>query len=134
MGKWTEAALRMRPYIEKAVKSLPDEEAQEVPTLFTSWKVDYEYVLDERIECNGLLYKCVQAHTSQEDWTPDATPALWVRIWVEEWPEWVQPIGAVDAYAAGAKVAHNGQRWISTVDANVWEPGVYGWEPANSEN
>ena len=59
MGKWTEAALRMRPYIEKAVKSLPDEEAQEAPTLFTSWKVDYEYMLDERIEYNGLLYKCV---------------------------------------------------------------------------
>ena len=52
----------------------------------------------------------------------------WRMAWV------VQPIGAVDAYAAGAKVAHNGQRWISTVDANVWEPGVYGWEPANSEN
>lgn len=133
MGKWTEAALRMRPYIEKAVKSLPDEEAQEVPTLFTPWKVGYEYVLDERIEYNGLLYKCVQAHMSQESWTPDVTPALWVRVWVEEWPEWVQPIGAADAYAAGAKVAHNGQRWVSTVDANVWEPGVYGWESVNTE-
>ena len=59
--------------------------------------------------------------------TPDATPALWVVVTVEEWPEWVQPTGAQDAYAKDAKVTHNEERWISDVDSNVWEPGVYGW-------
>jgi hypothetical protein len=42
-------------------------------------------------------------------------------------PDWVQPLGATDAYAAGAQVRHNGTIWTSTVDGNVWEPGVYGW-------
>ena len=46
----------------------------------------------------------------------------------EEWPEWSQPIGAHDAYAAGDKVSHNSKHWVSNVNANVWEPGVYGWD------
>lgn len=46
----------------------------------------------------------------------------------EEYPEWVQPTGGHDAYALGAIITYNGQTWISIVDANVWEPGVYGWE------
>lgn len=45
----------------------------------------------------------------------------------EEWPAWSQPVGAHDAYSSGAKVSHNGKHWISSVDNNVWEPGVYGW-------
>ena len=72
--------------------------------------------------------KCVQAHTSQAGWTPDATPALQVVVSIDEYPEWVQPTGAQDAYAKGSKVTHNGKKWISSYDANVWEPGVYGWE------
>ena len=79
------------------------------------------------MQYNGVLYKCVQAHTSQANWTPDATPALWVVISLEEWPEWMQPTGAHDAYAEGAKVSHGGKRWYSTIPANVYEPGVYGW-------
>lgn len=55
---------------------------------------------------------------------------MWTRIGnpLEEFPEWVQPIGAHDAYEAGPKVSHNGKKWVSTAPANVWEPGVYGWE------
>lgn len=53
-------------------------------------------------------------------WTPVSDPA-------EEWPEWSQPVGAHDAYSKDAKVSHNGKHWTSTVDSNVWEPGVYGW-------
>ena len=77
----------------------------------------------------GLLYRCVQAHTSQATWTPEDAPSLWTRIAdpAQEWPEWIQPTGAHNAYAKGAKVSHNGKRWISDVDANTWEPGVYGW-------
>lgn len=122
-----ENALKMRPYIEKAAASLSDAEALEVPTLFPAWAVGTAYTLDERIEYGGTLYRCVQGHTSQEDWTPPATPALWVVVSLEEWPDWVQPTGVHDAYAAGAKVSHNGKRWTSDVDGNVWEPGVYGW-------
>lgn len=79
---------------------------------------------------NGTLYKCVQAHTSQADWTPDAAVSLWSKTSdpAEEWPEWSQPVGAHDAYALGAKVSHNGKHWTSTTANNVWEPGVYGWE------
>lgn len=77
----------------------------------------------------GLLYRCVQAHTSQATWTPEDAPSLWTRIAdpAQEWPEWIQPTGAHNAYAQGAKVSHGGKRWVSDVDNNVWEPGVYGW-------
>ena len=67
------------------------------------------------------------SHTSQESWQPSLIPALWNLVSVEEWPEWVQPAGAHDAYAKDDKVLHNGKKWISIVDNNVWEPGVYGW-------
>lgn len=122
-----ENALKMRPYIEKAAASLSDKEALEVPTLFPAWAAGTSYSIDERIEYGGTLYRCVQAHTSQADWTPPDTPALWTVVSLEEWPAWVQPTGAHDAYAAGAKVSHNGKHWTSDVEANVWEPGVYGW-------
>ncbi len=57
---------------------------------------------------------------------------MWTRIGnpLDEFPEWVQPIGAHDAYAKGDKASHNGKNWVSTADNNVWEPGVYGWEEA----
>lgn len=75
------------------------------------------------------LYRCVQDHTSQDNWTPDAATSLWAIAGdpTVEFPEWSQPIGAHDAYDSGAKVSHNGLHWISDVDDNVWEPGVYGW-------
>ena len=125
--RYLENALKMRPYIEKAAASLSDAEALEVPMLFPSWKAETDYGAEQRIEYGGTLYRCVQAHTSQTDWTPPATPALWVLVSLEEWPDWVQPLGAHDAYNIGAKVTHNGKRWTSDIDANVWEPGVYGW-------
>lgn len=81
----------------------------------------------DRYQHKGKLYQFIQPHTPQSDWTPDITPALWKEVSLEEWPEWVQPAGAHDAYAKGAKVTHNGKKWISTADNNVWEPGVYGW-------
>lgn len=124
---YLENAMKMRPYIEKAAASLSDAEALEVPTLFPAWVSGTNYSTDERIEYDGTLYRCVQAHTSQADWTPPATPALWTAVSLEEWPDWVQPTGAHDAYATGAKVSHAGKHWTSNVDANVWEPGVYGW-------
>lgn len=120
-------ARQLRKLLEQLAVTLDDETALTGVELFPVWAIDIAYAVDDRVQHEGTLYKCVQAHTSQENWTPDATPALWVIVTVEEWPEWVQPAGSHDSYAKDAKVTHNGERWISDVDSNVWEPGVYGW-------
>lgn len=119
-------AKTLRNLIEQLSITLDDATALTGVELFPTWKL-IAYSVGDRVQYNGTLYKCVQAHTAQSDWTPDATPALWVVVTVEEWPEWVQPAGSHDSYAKDAKVTHNGDRWISDVDSNVWEPGVYGW-------
>lgn len=128
-----ERARELRPIIEAAAQAgLDDDTAITAVELFPAWKIGEAYAVGARINYGGLLYKCAQAHTSQADWTPDATPALWVRVDDpgEEWPEWRQPAGAHDAYEKGYKVSHNEKHWISDVDGNVWEPGVYGWTQA----
>ena len=110
-----------------------DEFALQTIDMFPYWRTGLTITQDDitngkhRYQYNGKLYKCVQAHTTQADWTPDKTPALWVEVSLEEWPEWKQPAGSHDAYKKGDKVTHNGKKWSSDVDANVWEPGVYGW-------
>lgn len=107
--------------------------ASEHTELFAPWACPVAYKTGNIRERNGKLYKCLQDHTSQETWTPEDSPSLWVGISdpAEEWPEWSQPVGSTDAYAKGAKVSHNGKHWTSNVDANVWEPGVYGWTEAS---
>lgn len=117
----------LRNLIEQLAITLDDETALTGVELFPMWEL-VSYSVGDRVQYNGTLYKCIQAHTAQSDWTPDTTPALWVVVTVEEWPEWVQPTGAHDAYSKDSKVTHNGKKWISSYDANVWEPGVYGWE------
>ena len=122
-----ERAFQLRQLIEEATISLSDEDALQGVELFPAWKTDFAYAVNSRIKYNNVLYKCVQAHTSQSDWTPDITPALWTEVSLDEWPEWVQPLGSQDAYNEGDKVSHNDKHWISDVNVNVWEPGVYGW-------
>lgn len=117
----------LRNLIEQLAITLDDATALTGIELFPTWGL-ISYSIGDRVQYNGTLYKCIQAHTVQSDWTPDVTPALWVVVTVEEWPEWVQPTGAQDAYVKDSKVTHNGKKWISSYDANVWEPGVYGWE------
>ena len=82
-----------------------------------------------RYQHNGELYKVVQPTVFQTQYEPGAegTSSIFVKISLEEWPEWIQPTGSHDAYAKGDKVTHNSKKWTSDVDANVWEPGVYGW-------
>lgn len=120
-------AIMFRRKIEQASAWTDDADALEMVELFPKWAFPKAYIAGERVQHNGVLYKCVQEHTSQENWTPDATPALWVRVSVEEFPEWIQPQGSADAYMSGDKTTHNGKRWTSDIDNNVWEPGVYGW-------
>ena len=108
--------------------------------LFDAWDGgSVAYAVDDIVAYGGALYRCVQAHTSQAGWTPDATRALWTPMGVsaddpEAVPEWVQPTGAHDAYAKGSHVMHNGTEWVSDLDANVWEPGVSGWTQANAQS
>ena len=128
MGKWLESAQKVRAAMDVAGEALNDETALQAVALYTPWVSGVWYAFNERIRYHDLLYRCVQAHTSQADWTPDVTTALWVRVSVEEWPEWVQPTGAHDAYNTGDKVTYNGSRYVCTMDANVYAPDVSGWE------
>ena len=127
---YIERARALRPYIEKASISLPDEDALQAVELFPQWVVGHAYAVDERLQYNGVLYRVVQAHTSQADWTPDITPALFVIVSLEEWPEFVQPTGAHDAYNKGDKVTFEGKHYISLIVGNVFSPAEYpaGWQ------
>ena len=120
-------AYAYRRKIELAAEAQTDEQAVESIDLFPKWMPQIQIVKDKRYQYNGVLYKALQPHISQADWTPDKVPALFVKVSLEEWPEWVQPTGSHDAYNKGDKVAHNGKHWESDYDGNVWEPGVFGW-------
>ena len=113
---------------------ITDEEALTVPALFPEWKADTAYTADTRLYYGGKLYKVVQAHTSQSDWTPDITPALYTEVAEPGTiPVWKQPTGAQDAYMTGDKVHYPGENnpvYVSTMDYNTYAPGVYGWELA----
>ena len=123
---------KLRELIEKAATSLDDGDALDAVQLFPAWAEGIAYAVGQRVQYEGKLYKCVQSHTSQADWTPDAVPALWTEVAKPgEIPVWKQPTGAQDAYMAGDKVHYpdaDGAIYVSTVDYNTWEPGVYGWD------
>lgn len=113
-------------------ESATDERALEAVPIYPAWKESKSYTVGERIRYNGTLYKVLQAHTSQEDWTPDIAVSLFAKALISDpttIPAWEQP-ESTNPYKKGDKVTHNGSTWISTVDSNVWEPGVYGWEKA----
>lgn len=127
-----ERAIRLRALIEKGAAGLSDADALDGIELFELWAPDTDYRKGQRVRHGGRLYRLIpETHRSQADWFPDLIPAIWARVDdpAEEWPAWVQPLGAEDAYPAGAKVSHNGKHWVNTHgDGNVWEPGVFGWE------
>ena len=127
---YTERARALRPYIEKAAISLTDEDALQAVELFPQWVVGHAYIVDERLQYNGVLYRVVQAHTSQADWTPDVTPALFVVVSLDEWPEFIQPTGAHDAYNKGDKVTFEGKHYISLNYGNENSPTAErdGWQ------
>lgn len=123
-------ARKLRKAIEKTAVTLTDSEAFDVAELFPMWKTDTEYAVGDRVQYESKLYKCLQAHTSQADWTPDTAVSLWVEVAdpAIEFPEWVQPTGAHDAYMTGDKVSHNEKHWICTMNYCTYEPGVFGWD------
>ena len=127
-------AILLRQLIEKASASLTDDDALEGIELFAVWAVDTDYSVNDRVRYNGKLYRCVQAHKSQQNWTPEATPALWTEVAEPgEIPVWKQPTGAQDAYNKGDKVHYPTKEdpvYESLIDANVYSPETYpaGWK------
>lgn len=117
-----------------ALAKLPDETAVDVTVLFEQWQPDRDYTAGDRVRDGEKLYRVVQTHHSQANWRPVNTPALFTEIAKPgEIPVWKQPTGAQDAYQSGDKVHYpdkDGPVWVSTVENNVWQPGVYGWELA----
>ena len=117
--------------------SLTDEQAMEVVAVYDPWAVGKTYAVGDFLTYgeNGVgdpqLYKVAQAHTSQADWKPDTTPALYVAIGLDEsgFPVWSQPTGAHDAYNTGDVVNYNGKLYKSLIDGNVYSPEAYpaGW-------
>ena len=130
MANIIERARALRPIIEQLATNLDDKQALEAVELFTAWDGDgHEYAPEDRVRHGSILYKCLQAHVSQETWAPDVAPSLWARVLIpdpETIPEWEQP-GSTNPYSKGDRVRHNGKVWVSDIDGNIWEPGVYGW-------
>lgn len=128
-------ARKYRAVIETAMNgTVGDAEALEVPELFPRWDSTGSYETGKRVRHEGVLYKCLQPHQAQADWTPAAAPSLWARVLIPDEnviPEWVQP-ESTNGYSIGDKVRHNGTVWVSDCDGNIWEPGIYGWTEVRS--
>ena len=125
-----ERAYQLRELIKKASASLPDEDALDGPELFPAWEPGRACITGERLRYGAELYRVLQDHTAQADWTPEEAPSLYAKVLIPDptqIPEWEQP-DSTNPYAKGDKVTHNGKTWISTIDGNVWEPGVAGTE------
>lgn len=124
-----EHARHLRDMIEKASASLTDNEAIQAVELFPEWAAGKAYSVDKRVKHKAVLYKVLQAHTSQAGWEPDVAVSLFAKVLIPdpgEIHEWEQP-SSTNPYMAGDKVRHNEKVWVSDIDNNVWEPGVYGW-------
>lgn len=108
---------------------LTDEQAASVSSLHEDWAPGTPYADGDRRLYEGRLYRCIQDHVSNESWTPMAAPSLWAPVLPGQSGDvgvWEQP-GPTNPYQFGDRVTHNGKTWVSDIDGNVWEPGVYGW-------
>ena len=127
-----EQAEKYRRIMNQAAVSLPDDEAAYAPMMFERWAPGVEYKVGFRVCHNDRLYKTLQTHISHDGWEPDKAVSLFAEVLIPDpsvIPEWVQP-GSTNAYMKGDKVKHNGKVWVSDVDNNIWEPGVFGWREA----
>lgn len=123
-------AQQLRKLLVKQADTLPDEEILNVPCFVEKWKAGISYVTGKRVKYNDVIYKVLQDHTSQDDWTPENAPSLFAKVLIPDEnviPEWEQP-DSTNPYMTGDKVTHSGETWVSNVDNNVWQPGVYGWD------
>ena len=133
-----EQAQAIREAMDLAGANLTEEQALACVRLYRPYETGKAYTAGEYLTygVNGVgdpqLYKVVQAHTSQSDWAPDATPALYDAIGLDDsgYPVWAQPTGAHDAYNKGDIVNYNGALYKSLINGNVYSPDAYpaGWE------
>ena len=130
-----EKAKKLRAIIERAVAALEldNKAALECVELFPAWENGKAYTVETRVQYGGKLYSCVQAHTSQSDWTPPVAISLWNEVTVDPttwYDEWKQPTGAHDSYNKGDIVSYNGKLYRSLIDGNAYSPDSYpaGWE------
>lgn len=130
MGRYLEAAQKIRATMDTAVGMLTDEQAVKVVALFPLWNPQATYAVGDRVRYAGNLYRCLQPHTAQETWNPADAPSLWAKVLTDPSGAilpWEQP-DSTNPYMKGDKVTHNGKTWESLVDNNVWEPGAVGTE------
>lgn len=114
--------------------TVDDNTALRMLEFYPAWEADTDYAAGFKVQHNGTLYKCLQAHTAQADWTPEAAPSLWAKVLIPDEtviPAWEQP-DSTNPYMNGDKVMHNGKTWVSDIDNNVWAPGVFGWSQTES--
>ena len=114
------------------LRSISDGAALKVPELFPHWSGNSkEYVKDDKVLYEGVLYKVLQNHTSQEGWTPTSAPSLFAKVLTSEGEilDWEQP-SSTNPYMKGDKVKYNGKIYESVIDNNVWSPEAYpqGWK------
>ena len=134
-------AEQFRKALQMFAESLSDEKAMEIASVYDDWKIGKSYEVGAFVKYgeNGVgdpqLYKVVQAHTSQANWTPDVTKSLFTPIGLtdEGYPVWSKPTGAHDAYNIGDTVEYNGTLYESTINGNIWSPDEYpqGWKVFN---
>lgn len=130
-------AEQFRKALQMFAASLEEEKAMEVATIYDPWAVGKTYAVGEYLTYgensvgDPQLYKVVQAHTSQANWTPYMSAALYVAIGLDDagYPVWSQPTGVHDAYNAGDIVDYKGMLYQSLVDGNTYSPEAYpaGW-------
>ena len=123
--------------------NLTDEQALQVPLMFPKWQAGKAYVVGDRVLYLGVLYKVLQAHTSQAGWEPDIAPSLFAKNLIVkdedgeqiDIPEWVQP-DSTNPYMTGDKVMFEGKVYESLIDNNVWSPSAYpqGWKEVVENN
>ena len=140
-----EAQERTRPLTESEVSRLliaqrintltvDDQTALRMMEFYPEWAAGQAYTAGYKVQHGGKLWRCLQDHTSQDGWEPESAPSLWAKVLIPDEtvvPEWEQP-DSTNPYSAGDKVTHNRKTWVSDIDNNVWEPGVYGWSEVST--
>ena len=135
-----EASERNRPLTAEEVSAMlikqqinglavDDNTALRMVEFYPEWANGTAYTVGYKVQYKGTLFKVLQDHTSQDGWEPNNAPSLWAKVLIPDEnviPEWEQP-DSTNPYMTGDKVTHNSKTWVSDVDNNVWEPGVYGW-------
>lgn len=132
-----EDASELRSTIDTLLVNLTDEQAIAAQVLFPLWQEDVSYKVNDRVRYENKLYKVIQAHQSQADWTPIVAPSLFACLLIDEENNivlpWEQP-DSTNAYSIGDKVEFNGKIYESLINNNIWSPADYpmGWGEINS--